>query len=58
MLSVFANCPPNKMKGIVKTGAIDVAVVRLGDIAEISRPIPSEVLAVKNIMKYTFKKCM
>ena len=51
MLSVLANSPPNKTKGIVKAGAIAVAAVKLGDIAEIKRPIPREVLAVRNITR-------
>ena len=51
MLSVLANSPPNRMKGIVKAGAIDVAAVKLGDIAETKRPIPREVLAVRNITR-------
>ena len=51
MLSVLANIPPNRMKGIVKAGAIVVAVGILGDIAEIKRPIPREVLAMRNITR-------
>ena len=51
MLSVLANSPPKRIKGIVKAGAIDVAAVKLGDIAEIKRPIPRETLAVRNITR-------
>ena len=51
MLSVLANKPPKRTKGIVKAGAIVVAAVMLGDIAEIKRPIPREVFATRNITK-------
>ena len=40
MVLVLAKVPPNKIIGIVKMGAIDVAVVTLGAIEEMKRPIP------------------
>ena len=39
-VSVFAMSPPNSTIGMVKAGAIDVAVCRLGANDDIVRPIP------------------
>ena len=54
--SVFATNPPNRMLGIVKRGAMAVAEFTLGDIAEIKRPMPNEVLASITKTMYMVKK--
>ena len=40
MVSVLAMKPPNRTIGMVKAGAIEVAVTILGAMHEIKRPIP------------------
>ena len=45
------------MKGIVKIGAIEVATVMFGAIAEINKPIPKAVRLVSSMARYTCKKC-
>ena len=50
--------PPNKMKGRVKAGAIELAVVILSEKADIKRPTPSEMFAVRKLTRYTLLKCI
>ena len=51
ILSTLANIPPNKMKGRVKAGAIELAVVILSEKAEMKSPTPSEMFAVRKLTR-------
>ena len=48
---LFAMKPPNKIMGMVKAGAIEVAVTIFGASAEMKRPIPIPVCATIKIAK-------
>ena len=50
--AAFAIKPPNKIIGIVKSGAIAVAEVMSGAREEITRPMPIDVCTMSNMTRY------
>ena len=56
IVAVFENKPPKRIIGIVKSGAIEVAVGIFGEDAEMSKPMPIAVFATSSMTRYTCRK--